>query len=260
MAIDTDDKKAAKLLGMALSFLRNQTGLSGAQAADRYEDLGHGKMSAQNWSKYERGAAPGIFKPDVQRKLTDALGATPDDLALAKGDIEAAGRIAKGEDPHIVRLRPKRDSRLVIRDRVMAGAWLAADDYLDRVPRTFAAVRDERFPYADQWLSEVVGDSMDRAAIFDGDLVHFVDAVAIHYLPKSGDIVEVERVRFGGRERELSVKQVEVTGAEGVLLWPRSNNPKWKDPLPLHQGIANDEEIEVRIRGLAIASIHRFRT
>jgi hypothetical protein len=93
--------------------------------------------------------------------------------------------------------------------------------------------RDPRFPHARQWLSEVRGDSVNLLNIVEGDLVHCVDAIEIGYYPRTGDVVEVERLRFGGQERELTLKQVEVTEA-GVLLWPRSTNPRFEvDPAPL---------------------------
>jgi len=67
-------------------------------------------------------------------------------------------------------------------------------------------------------------------------------------------VVEVERIRFQGRERELTLKQVELT-PKGVVLWPRSTNPRWKQPLHiLADGDAGDD-VEVRIRGWVIKLI-----
>ena len=39
-------------------------------------------MTSQGWGLYEGGRRPGLFRPDVQRRLTGAIGATPEDLAL----------------------------------------------------------------------------------------------------------------------------------------------------------------------------------
>ena len=39
-------------------------------------------MTSQGWGLYESGKRPGLFRPDVQRRLTGALDATPEDLAL----------------------------------------------------------------------------------------------------------------------------------------------------------------------------------
>lgn len=146
---------------------------------------------------------------------------------------------------------------LPIRDRVQAGAWLQADYGLEE-RREHPAARDPRFPTAQQWLCEVVGDSMNALGIFEGDLVHVVDLIDSGWMPRTGDIVEVERLRFQGRERELTIKQAEITPAGTVLLWPRSTNPIWQTPIGLSPPDGDREDTEIRIRGLVVASIRRF--
>lgn len=63
-------------LGDALAALRRDAGLSQAEAGAR---LG---MTSQGWGLYEAGRRPGLFRPDVQRRLTLALDRSPEDLAL----------------------------------------------------------------------------------------------------------------------------------------------------------------------------------
>ncbi|AQR60452.1 transcriptional regulator [Brevundimonas sp. LM2] len=63
-------------LGEALAALRRESGLSQAEAGAR------AGMTSQGWGLYEGGRRPGLFRPDVQRRLTEALGVTPEDLAL----------------------------------------------------------------------------------------------------------------------------------------------------------------------------------
>ena len=67
----------AVALGEGLALLRRAAGLSQAEAGAR---IG---MTSQGWGLYESGKRPGLFRPDVQRRLTGALDATPEDLALA---------------------------------------------------------------------------------------------------------------------------------------------------------------------------------
>jgi transcriptional regulator with XRE-family HTH domain len=75
---ETDDE--ARRLGDALAALRRARGLSQAEAGAR---LG---MTSQGWGLYEAGKRPGLFRPDVQRRMTAALGSTPEALqALAAG-------------------------------------------------------------------------------------------------------------------------------------------------------------------------------
>lgn len=76
MARFASDPQAAAL-GEALAALRRAAGLSQAEAGAR---IG---MTSQGWGLYESGRRPGLFRPDVQRRLTSALEATPEDLALA---------------------------------------------------------------------------------------------------------------------------------------------------------------------------------
>lgn len=75
-----DDDAAAdvRALGEALAALRRERGLSQAEAGQR---IG---MTSQGWGLYEAGKRPGLFRPDVQRRLSGALGATPEDLALVQ--------------------------------------------------------------------------------------------------------------------------------------------------------------------------------
>lgn len=71
----------ARRLGEALAALRRERGLSQAEAGQR------AGMTSQGWGLYESGKRPGLFRPDVQRRLTLALDSTPEDLAL---QLEAA--------------------------------------------------------------------------------------------------------------------------------------------------------------------------
>lgn len=70
------EAQEARRLGDALGTLRRERGLSQAEAGAR---IG---MTSQGWSLYESGKRAGLFRPDVQRKLTSALDATPEDLRL----------------------------------------------------------------------------------------------------------------------------------------------------------------------------------
>lgn len=66
-------------LADGLASLRRARGLSQAEAGAR---IG---MTSQGWGLYEAARRPGLFRPDVQRRLTGALDATPEGLALALG-------------------------------------------------------------------------------------------------------------------------------------------------------------------------------
>ena len=72
-------------LGEALAALRREAGLSQAEAGARVG------MTSQGWGLYEAGKRPGLFRPDVQRRLTGALGASPEAPELKLGPPPAAG-------------------------------------------------------------------------------------------------------------------------------------------------------------------------
>lgn len=137
---------------------------------------------------------------------------------------------------------------------VQAGAWLALDDSDQDEPPMWPAAHDRRYPQARQWLREVQGDSMNARNIFPGDLAHVVELIGAGVNLNTGMIVEVTRTRAGGL-REITLKEVEVTDG-GLVLWPRSTNPRWKDPVRLDDGSTG--EIEVEVTGLLLAKITRF--
>ncbi|MDQ1155018.1 transcriptional regulator with XRE-family HTH domain [Brevundimonas sp. SORGH_AS 993] len=61
--------------------MRRERGLSQAEAGARLD------MTSQGWGLYESGRRPGLFRPDVQRRLTAALDSTPEILALTAARI-----------------------------------------------------------------------------------------------------------------------------------------------------------------------------
>lgn len=75
----SDEKSQARALGEALASLRRERGLSQAEAGQR---IG---MTSQGWGLYEAGKRSSLFRPDVQRRLTGALDATPEALILHSG-------------------------------------------------------------------------------------------------------------------------------------------------------------------------------
>lgn len=140
--------------------------------------------------------------------------------------------------------------------QVRAGAWLALDESAQDDPVMLSAALDGRYPHARQWLREVVGDSMNARGIHNGDLAHLVDWAEAGTELTTGQVIEVTRYRDGGELREVTLKEVEVNPAGGFLLWPRSTNPRWKEPFVLNG--EDDSGVEVRVTGLLLAAIRRF--
>ena len=242
-------------LGQAIRRLRKRADITQEQAAANMD------VVVQTWRRYEWGERDlPLEKLDA---VAAAVNATRDELLALQLDLlhgEGSAQVLSTPSAHPWTPPPTPANELgmlPVRDRVQAGAWLLADD-LAQDGRHVPVVRDPRYPNANQWVDLVVGDSVNRLNIFDGDFVHLVDAIEIGYSPTTGDVVEVERLRFGGQERELTLKQVEVTPL-GVQLWPRSTNPRWQEAISVSYGLAEDEEeFEVRIRAKVISAFRRF--
>ena len=77
-------------LGEALGRLRRASGLSQAEAGERVG------MTGQGWGLYESGKRAGLFRPDIQTRLTAALGATPEALSLETPASAVSEALATG--------------------------------------------------------------------------------------------------------------------------------------------------------------------
>lgn len=86
---ESDDE--VRRLGEALARLRRERGLSQAEAGQKVG------MTSQGWGLYEAGKRPGLFRPDVQRRLTAALDATIEALMLDASTIELSVETAEAD-------------------------------------------------------------------------------------------------------------------------------------------------------------------
>lgn len=205
-------------------------------AAELAQRVGRSESAVRNQENGTNGIPPGLAK-----KYAAALGTT-------------AAWILYGDDRSAPELPPTLTD-LPLLGPIQAGAWLAVDDLPQDDPPMMPVMLDRRYPHAPQWLREVRGDSMNARNVLPGDIAHLVDYFAAGINLNTGMVVEVTRTRDGGGLREITLKEVEITG-EGVLLWPRSTNPKWTQPVRLDDGEGSD--IEVRVTGLLLAKITRF--
>lgn len=139
-----------------------------------------------------------------------------------------------------------------------AGAFFEVDLHSEPVRRYVAIAPDPRYRRARQFVWQIKGDSMNKAGIQDGmfalgvDYGDFIDK----YRPvESGDIVVVERLRFSGQERELTIKRY-WEEKEGVALIPESTNEHHKTIFIPRNSVVEGEEI--RIVGYVTGAYHLF--
>jgi transcriptional regulator with XRE-family HTH domain len=225
--------------GERLRAARVAAELSVEQLAERIE------KAASTVRAHENGQN-GIKAPMAAR-YARALNVTPEWLLYGKVASERP-------DPKLNAIVTR---QLPICHEVAAGLWLPADEMRDEpIGHHDAHFLGEYEPFQ-QWLEAVSGDSMDRL-LPHGALIHVVDAIAMGYAAKHGDLVVVVRRRAQGAFVERSIKQVEMT-ANGVELWPRSHNPRWSAPLTMRDGMPDGEDAVVEIVGKVVQAYIDFR-
>jgi transcriptional regulator with XRE-family HTH domain len=154
---DYDAGAEGRALGDALSVLRRERGLSQAEAGQR---IG---MTSQGWGLYEAGKRPGLFRPDVQRRLTAALDATPEDLALLISAAPVAPQARPVSEGLQARGRAFESAPTVERRRLQLSTddltpWAAAGTVLEYAPG--------RWPRRDQGCVIEMDDGSLRARLY----------------------------------------------------------------------------------------------
>lgn len=135
---------------------------------------------------------------------------------------------------------------------VAAGKWLEFDDLAEGRYAPILAIAG-RYPVKDQFAFKVSGTSMDKARIFDGDLVICVPYWTARAAPTAGDLVVVERRKAGVFER--TVKELAIQDGH-YELWPRSSDPRFQQPItvPKKHDLIEADGTTVEIIGLVVAS------
>ncbi len=149
----------ARRLGEALAALRRDRGLSQADAGRR------AGMTSQGWGLYEAGKRPGLFRPDVQRRLTIALDATAEDLILHLGapDPDAVATPARAVESRGRAFAPPsagaRPHRLQLSNDDLA-PWAVSGVTLEYEPG--------RWPRRDQGCVIEMADGETRVRLYEG--------------------------------------------------------------------------------------------
>lgn len=171
---------------------------------------------------------------DNLTKLAKALQTTPEHLTGARVESRVEGLV---EGPP-----------LPFAGVVQAGLFRPVDEHHAQdgmeVPEYVTAHRSYR--RARQYTWKVQGSSMDNVDIRDGMWVVGVDYA--DFLDQYGDVesgryVVVERCRYGGSEREITVKEVRFY-RDRMELWPRSSDPSYL-PIVVPHNVRADSDTEV---------------
>ena len=148
--------------------------------------------------------------------------------------------------------------------KVGAGGFLPVLEYFDQdddnreMPPT--VIKHPAYKNIPQYAWLVEGDSMTEAGIYEGMWV--VAGTYLDYIDRIGELengqcVIVERTRYQGSERELTIKEVQFTRG-GMRLVPRSTNPRHKELfVPLDPQADGDKE-SVAIIVVVLSAIRDF--
>lgn len=138
-----------------------------------------------------------------------------------------------------------------VRGETAAGRWFEQEEVFDDEPPMISMVLG-KYQKLPQFAFRVVGNSMNRKRIHNGDFVVCVPYFEARSVITDGDIVVVERRR--GHLTERTVKQVERI-ADGWELWPRSTDPAHQEPIFIGDGGKDgDDGTVVEVVGLVISA------
>lgn len=139
------------------------------------------------------------------------------------------------EDPHPV-------TGLRVVGRVAANTWIDVHDMdfsyddAEEVPAVGG------YPKEWQYVLIVAGKCLNKLAD-NGDKLVCLDLIKAHKHEEPGDLVIVERRRFGGQMVERTAKRLRQS-AKGMELWPESHEPEYQEPIALYEP---HEDVEVVI-------------
>lgn len=119
-----------------------------------------------------------------------------------------------------------------IKGTVAAGMWLESDD--ENHDNMSVPIVPGGYVKLDQFAYRVSGSSADLLKIFDGDFVICVSFSSVRPSPQQNDVVVVEQRR--GDLVERTCKQVRITPAGAIELWPRSSDPRYQSPIDYKNG------------------------
>lgn len=145
---------------------------------------------------------------------------------------------------------------------VAAGQFRPVDEYFnqDEPDMPPGIVRHPGYPKVRQYAWRAEGTSMDQAGILPG--MWIVGADAGDYMDaygdiESGDLVVVQRTRFQGAERELTVKEIRYY-RDRYELHPRSSDASFK-PIVVRNDQTHHDDEEVMVIGLVLSAFANLK-
>ncbi|MBY4640759.1 S24 family peptidase [Gluconacetobacter entanii] len=184
---------------------------------------------------HEINPAVGVdFIRDMRRRghppKADKLGALAQVLGVSPQFFVAA-LLKEGADTGTEKqLLPAVVEPIEVRGFVQAGAWRSALEI--PVADRYEIMVPTKGPYSHlpRYGLEVRGDSMNKF-FPNGTVVEVVNFSDIGRAPETGECVVV--IRRDGPEMEATLKLYQLTDDGNVVLWPKSTDPQWQQPIRL---------------------------
>lgn len=126
--------------------------------------------------------------------------------------------------------------------KVAANTWLDVEDMNFSYDDMYSVPALTLYPDDWQFGLVVEGNCLNKIAN-DGDVLSCLNLLVSNESPIEGDLVIVERKRYGGQMVQRTAKRLR-RSAQGYELWPESTDPLHQDPILMYEG-HNDEEVTI---------------
>jgi len=126
--------------------------------------------------------------------------------------------------------------------KVAANTWLDVEDMNFSYDDVYSVPTLSLYPEDWQFGLVVEGNCLNKIAN-DGDVLSCLNLALANEGPVDGDLVIVERKRYGGQMVQRTAKRLKRT-AQGYELWPESTDPLHQDPILMYEG-HGDEQVEI---------------
>jgi len=214
-------------------------------ASDAAKALG---VNYQTYSQHEQGRrSPHKFIGQYAKKFRVSVGW----LLTGKDDESVKNHKASSTEPFDI-IQKSETIDVPVLGPVRAGQWLELDEIEGaEINEYVPSIRG--YPVDWQYAFSVEGESLNKTAQY-GDRLVCVDLAKSGIKVEDGDFVIVERLKYGGQMIERTAKVLRQTAA-GMELWPHSEDPRYQEPIIVH----DDNTDEVRITAKVLWVVHKPR-
>lgn len=233
--------------GLSMAELAKAMGYKNASSVQRYEDpaiFTKPHFTAEYVGKLLKVLAGKGSPPISPAEIWELSG-----LSSPRPYDENVGH-GFSEDYPIFPSVPLSKSTVKVVGKVAANTWLDVSemDFFEEDVESVPA--DSNYPSEFQFALKVQGECLNKIAPHGATLVCLSLIKAVETF-KDGQLVIVERRRYGGQMVERTAKRVRMT-SHGYELWPESNDKRYQTPIVFDETSPGTDEVAVIGRVLLI--------